>query len=477
MGESLRADPGTAAPYDLDPRFYDEAFAAPGVPRPEYTSLLAALEDVELTGVCESVAQAVSDRGVSFGTRRGALPFRVDPVPRVFGSAEWGDLERGLAQRVSALNAFAADVYGDRRIIEDGVVPERVLEGAAHHEPDLAGVEVPNGVYAGVAGLDVVRGADGRLMVLEDNLRTPSGLAYTEAAHDALEECLPAIGEHRRPTHFRWTMFAEALHSAAPEGSKGDPSIAMLSDGPDNSAWWEHEVIARRLDIPIYTLDRLELRDGRLHGRDDRRALPIDVLYRRTDEDRLRGPDGSPTPVSQALLEPLRSGRLACVNAFGAGVGDDKLVHAYVEEMVRFYLGEEPLVASVPTYDLAEPARRDECLERLAELVVKPRTGHGGHGVVIGPQCEPGEIECLREEILAHPEGFVAQETVALSRHPTVRDGGLAPRHVDLRPFILSTGDRVSVVPGGLTRVAFDPGELMVNSTQNGGGKATWVLE
>ncbi len=476
MTPDARARERTVEGYELDPAYYDEAFVAPGVPRPEYAELLGALEGADLTELCESVVRSMRDRGVSFGTADGVLPFLVDPVPRVLRAPEWAELERGLVQRVNALNAFAADVYSDRRIIAEGRVPERVLDGAVHHEPDMMGVPVPNGIYAGVAGLDVVRDGYGRLMVLEDNLRTPSGLAYLEAAQDALEECLPSTGAERRPTHFRWTLFADVLRSAAPDHAEGDPCVAMLSDGPANSAWWEHQVIAERLDVPIVTLADLEHRAGALHARVEGGLRRIDVIYRRTDVDRLRDEDGRPTAIAEALVEPCRRGNLACVNAFGAGIGDDKLVHAYVEEIIRFYLGEEPAVPSVPTYDLCEPAIRTECLERLDELVVKPRTGHGGHGVVIGTRASREEIERTRRAIEAYPAGFVAQETVALSRHPTVRHGALAPRHVDLRPFILSTGERTSVVPGGLTRVAFEPGELVVNSSQNGGGKATWVL-
>jgi carboxylate-amine ligase len=250
----------------------------------------------------------------------------------------------------------------------------------------------------------------------------------------------------------------------------------MLSDGPENSAWWEHRVIASRLGVPVVTLADLEHRNGALHARVRDRLRPVDVIYRRTDMDRLRDGAGRPTAVAEALLEPCRTGRLACVNAFGSGVGDDKLVHAYVEEMIRFYLGEEPVIPSVPTYDLCEPERLAECVDRLDELVVKPRTGHGGRGVVIGPRASSEDLDRLRSTLRDEPGAYVAQELVPLSRHPTVRHGALVPRHVDLRPFILSAGERTSVVPGGLTRVAFEPGELVVNSSQNGGGKATWVL-
>jgi uncharacterized circularly permuted ATP-grasp superfamily protein len=328
-----------------------------------------------------------------------------------------------------------------------------------------------------MAGLDVVRGADGRLMVLEDNVRTPSGVAYMEAARDVLEERLhESVHEPKRSIAPIYDLLGDALRAAAPEGVD-EPSVVLLSDGASNSAWFEHETIARALAIPLVGLADLEPRAGRLYARDGPRLVPVDVVYRRTDDDRLSGDDGQATPLAQALLEPLRRGTVACFNAFGTGLGDDKLVHAYVEEMVRFYLGEEPLVDSVPTYDLGDPDQFEHALERLDELVVKPRTGFGGFGVVIVPHASREDRERIEREIRSEPKRYIAQETIALSRHPTVCGSRLEPRHVDLRPFVLTAGDDVSVIPGGLTRVAFDAGALVVNSSQNGGGKDTWVLE
>jgi uncharacterized circularly permuted ATP-grasp superfamily protein len=462
--------------YDFDPAFFDEAFEGPGTPRPHYADVLRPLARSDLGALAEDVRRSVDSRGVRFRAGDRDEPFVVDPVPRIFEAAEWALLEAGLEQRVRALNAFVADVHADARIVSAGRVPERLLEGAEHQEADMAGIDLAGVPHAGVAGLDVVRGADGRLMVLEDNMRTPSGMLYAEAALEAVDESLEVDVESRRLGAFRWTMLADVLSQAAPDGVS-DPSIALLSDGPGNSAWWEHETIARRLDIPIVTLADLQVRNGRLQAWIDGRSRALDVVYRRTDEDRLRDERGRPTAMAEALLEPIACGHLACVNAFGSGVADDKLVHAYAEDIVRFYLDEEPLVPSVPTYDLAESETRVDCLARLDELVVKPRVGHGGHGVVIGPHSDPEELDRLGRAIEDAPERFVAQDTVQLSRHPTVCDGELAPRHVDLRPFVLSDRERVSAVPGGLTRVAFTPGSLVVNSSQAGGGKATWVLE
>jgi uncharacterized circularly permuted ATP-grasp superfamily protein len=463
--------------YPLDEVFQDEAFESDGVARPHYRDLIAELERTDLRDLQLTVEADVHSRGITFAAASGDMRFRLDAVPRLMPAAEWDELEAGLAQRVRALNAFLTDAYGERRIVRAGVVPEWVIEEADGRDPWMEQVHVPHGAYAGMAGLDVVRDAGGRLLVLEDNLRTPSGLTYVEAARDILEERLPeAAHQDKRSIAPIYGMLGEALRAAAPDGVD-DPSIVVLSDGPANSAWFEHQMIARRLALPIVGLADLEPRAGRLYARVGTQLRPVDVLYRRTDHDRLEDGRGRPTPLADALLDPLRRGTLACFNAFGTGLGDDKLVHAYVEAMVRFYLGEEPIVASVPTYDLGDELQRATALERLDELVVKPRTGFGGHGVVIVPHASREDRDRIERAIRADPGRFVAQETIALSRHPTICGGRLEPRHVDLRPFVLTSGDDVHVVPGGLTRVAYDAGALVVNSSQNGGGKDTWVLE
>jgi uncharacterized circularly permuted ATP-grasp superfamily protein len=469
--------PQASAAYPVDQRFFDEAFDADGAPRPHYARLIAELERTDLRELELAVAGDLHSRGVAFRSAQGDSRFRMDPVPRLLPSDEWDELAVGLEQRVRALNAFLADAYGEQRIVAAGVAPAHVIEEAEGYEPWMRDVHVPHGAYAGMAGLDVVRGADGRLLVLEDNLRTPSGIAYMEAARDVLEERLhESAHEPKRSIAPIYDLLCAALNRAAPEGVD-EPSIVILSDGAGNSAWFEHETIARVLAIPVVGLADLELHAGLLYARSGRRLVPVDVIYRRTDSDRLSDDSGGPTPLAEALLEPLRRGTVACFNAFGTGLGDDKLVHAYVEDMIRFYLGEEPLVGSVPTYDLGDPDQLDAVLERLDELVIKPRTGFGGYGVVIAPHASREDRDAIREAVRAHPRGYVAQETVALSRHPTVCGSSLEPRHVDLRPFVLTAGDDVSVIPGGLTRVAFDAGALVVNSSQNGGGKDTWVLE
>ncbi|HEU0023617.1 MAG TPA: circularly permuted type 2 ATP-grasp protein [Thermoleophilaceae bacterium] len=472
LSDGPTAEPG----YFLADDFYDEAFDAPGVPRADYLELLAALAQTDLAGLATAISEEVERLGVSFGFGASAQAFHVDPVPRVFAASEWELVERALAQRVRALRSFIADVYGARSIVSAGVVPERAIETSRYFEPWMIGVQVPAWSYLPVAGMDLVRGADGRLWILEDNLRTPSGFAYASAARTAVDPHLPLPAPaDRRPFEAAYDTLGAALRSASPRAD-GDPYVVLLSDGPSNSAWYEHRLLAERLEIHLATPDDLYPSRGRLRVLGETTSREVDVVYRRTDEDRLHDDQSRPTWVAEVLLDPCRSGRLACVNAFGSGVADDKLVHAYVEAMVRFYLHEEPLIPSVPTHDVGVPSVRDSILSRMDEVVVKPRAGHGGHGIVVGPHANAADLERTALRIEADPGTWVAQETVLLSRHPTVDGHALSPRHVDLRAFAISAGDDVEVAAGGLTRFGRDPGALVVNSSQNGGGKDTWVL-
>jgi uncharacterized circularly permuted ATP-grasp superfamily protein len=449
---------------------YEEAYARPGLARPHYAALLRELDRADLVELQEQVADWVCVHGVTFADE----PFAVDPVPRVLTAEEWRDLEAGLVQRVRALNAFVRDVHGPRVIVEEGVVPPVLMVSADHHEPAMAGMAEHGANPIAVAGLDVVRDADGRFLVLEDNLRTPSGFAYAVAARQASEVLL---SQHPplRDVECAFDLLGDALRAAAPHGVE-DPFVVVVSDGPANPAWYEHRVVAERLGLPLVGVDDLEVDDGALVVDVDEERHRVDVVYRRTNEERLIDDEGRPTAIGAALLEPLRRGLLGCANAFGAGVADDKLAHAYVERMIAFYLGEEPLVRSVPTFDLADPAAREEVLDRIDEMVIKPRAQSGGHGVVVGPHAGAEDRERTIRAVEADPEAFVAQETVWLSRHPTVVDGRLEPRHVDLRALVFVSADGAVALPGGLTRVALDAGALVVNSSQNGGAKDTWVL-
>jgi uncharacterized circularly permuted ATP-grasp superfamily protein len=455
--------------YDVPDGAWDEAFDDAASVRPHYRTLLAALDECDLERLAREVRHDLRSRGAVFRGAAGERDFRIDVVPRLIEADEWATVELGIAQRLRALNAFLVDVYDERSIVRAGVVPTRVIDTAVHLEPDLRGVPV----RANAAGLDLVRCEDGRLHVLEDNLRTPSGYAYLMAARDVLDERLPDAASRieRESVIDAIEALGRALRAAAPDGVD-DPRVALLSDGPVNSAWWEHALIARELEIPIVGLDDLRFRGGRLYAGE----RPVDVLYRRTDEDRLRDDAGRPTALAEVLLEPLRAGAVAVFNGFGAGVADDKLTHAYVESMVRFYLGEEPLLPSVETLDLDDPAMLARALDDVDDLVFKERSGEGGYGVTIFAHATDDHQRALIADLRRRPQDFIAQRRVTLSTHPTAIDGRLAPRHVDLRPFALQSGDDVHVVPGGLTRVAFTEGALVVNSSQNGGGKDTWVL-
>lgn len=465
------------AGYPVSDGVFDEGFEASGVPR---AAARAGLDAVLRAGPAElsgRIGHSLKRAGVRFSSVEGDLEFYVDPVPRVITAADWEPVKRGLAQRVRALNAFVADVYGDQRIVAEGVIPASVISSADYYEPALRGLRPPGGVWIGVAGLDLVRDRTGEWLVLEDNTRTPSGFAYLQATRRAvLEHLVVPPGATPRPLDGEIDLLADALRAVAPEAARGRraPLAAVLTDGENNSAYWEHAWLSRQLAIPLVTLDELELRDSELwlQARGLREPRRIDVIYRRTDADRLD------SDIGRLLIEPLRAGRLGLVNQFGTGIADDKLTHAYVERMIRFYVGEEPVLRSVPTFDLAQPEQLEEALDIFDELVLKPRAGHGGVGVVIGPHADRAELDRTREAVMASPSDWIAQRMVMLSTHPTVVDDGrLAPRHIDLRPFVfLGEGATPRVLPGGLTRVARTEGALVVNSSQNGGAKDTWVM-
>jgi uncharacterized circularly permuted ATP-grasp superfamily protein len=448
---------------------YDEGRDSTGSPRPGYAEAFRALAGTDLEGLTRAVAHELERRGVSFG----AQPFVVDPVPRLIGAADWEALAAGLAQRTRALNRFLLDAYGERQIVRHGVIPAAMIDEAKGYEPELAGRLPAHGTPAAVIGFDVVRDRTGEFLVLEDNLRTPSGFAYALAARKALASALPDGFPAPRPVDpIAYELLGGVMRAAAPPGCR-DPSLVVLTDGAHNVAYYEHAQAARRLGAALATPADL-VREGerlrvRLPGGDTR---PVDVVYRRTNEDRLRDERGELTAVAQALLDPWLSGQIGLVNAFGNGLADDKFVHSCIEDCIRFYLGEEPLVRSVPT--LTTDGR--PTIGELRRLVIKPRHGHGGIGVVIGAHAETDDLDRLARELEAHPERYVAQPTVALSRHPTVIGGRLEPRHVDLRAFAFA-GDDVALLPGGLTRVALNAGALVVNSSQQGGGKDTWVVD
>ena len=451
-------------------RGYDEV--RDGVPEVQaaYAELLGSLEGTDLARLDAEVQAHLAGAGVTFGDGDA---FTVCPLPRLLGRDEWRDLERGLSQRMRALNAFVRDAYGARDIVEAGLIPLEVIVGAEHYEPLMHGMEMPP-VPIGVGGLDIVRDPAGRFLVLEDNVRTPSGIAYAVAARATVERHLP-VGPPHADLTVAYEMLQRTLRAAAPWSD--DPCVVIVSDGPRNSAWYEHERIAQRLDIPIVTPADLRARPSGLYMRDGGGTRRVDVVYRRTDEDRLTDGDGRLTEVAATVIEPWQRGQVALVNAFGTGVADDKLSHAYVEAMIGFYLHEEPLLPSVHTYDLCDEAVREALLARIDEIVIKPRAASGGHGILIGAHARPEDRAAAAAAVRTDPASWVAQETVWLSEHLTISDGALEPRHVDLRAFVFAVGaDEAVALPGGLTRVAHAPGALVVNSSQKGGGKDTWVL-
>jgi uncharacterized circularly permuted ATP-grasp superfamily protein len=443
-----------------------------------FDRLLAALDEVDLRALSRSLSDDLRERKVTFCADGGnAETFVVDPVPRVIERDEWAALADGLAQRTTALERFVADVYGERRIVAAGRVPWSAIESAEFFEPRMAQLPPASGCWITIAGLDVVRDGEGPFAVLEDNVRTPSGIAYAVAAREALSGHLSVPdGLRVRSLEPAYEWLGEALRAAAPPEAGTHPSVVVLTDGPSNSAYYEHGAIARRLGLALVRRQDLSVRSDRLFAHTDDGIVAVDVVYRRTNEDRLFDAAGALTNLADILLGPLEAQTLACVNAFGTGVADDKLIHSYVEEMVRFYLNEEPLLASVPTHDLSQPGVLAMALERIGELVVKPRGGHGGIGVVVGPRADAQTLAAVSRELAATPEQFIVQETVRLSRQPTVCGDELEPRHVDLRPFTFAIGERVEIFPGGLTRVALERGSLVVNSSQRGGAKDTWVL-
>ena len=459
------------ADYRQEPGCFDEAFGPGGEPRPHYAELLEGLPE-NLEGLSERIEAGVTASGLTFGE---GMEITVDPVPRLLAAAEWDSLETGLKQRARALNAFLVDTYGPQRIFDAGVVPRRLLETSSGYAEELRGLIDPEVPPATVAGLDLVRNRDGELCVLEDNLRMPSGATYALAVREIVAPEI-AVPLRPRPLGGYLEKLGEAIRGAAPPG-RDEPVAVVLSDGPENSAWYEHERIALALEMPIVTPRQLEASRGRLFARISGDRRQVDVVYRRSDADRLTEPGGRLTELGELLVPALRSGRLRCVNAFGCGLADDKLAHAYVERMIDFYLGEEPLLRSVSSYDLSEEHAREEAMERLDELVIKPRAGEGGHGVTIMPRASEPERKRAIGVVRRRPQHFIAQEPVELSSHPTIRGGRLRPRRVDLRPFVLSGPGWQVAMAGGLTRFAQGAGEMVVNSSQGGGVKDTWVLE
>ncbi len=407
------------------------------------------------------------------------IPF--DIVPRVLTKTEWRKLAAGLEQRVAALNMFLADIYGPGEILKAGLIPPDLVYRNPYFRPEMMGLKLPHDIYIQIAGIDLVRTDAEDFYVLEDNARTPSGVSYMLENREVMMRVFPDLFAEYRidPVETYPEELLATLTSVAPASAPGEPAVALLTPGPLNSAYYEHSFLADKLGIDLVEGSDLLVRDNIVFMRTTEGPKRVDVLYRRLDDDYLDPLTFLPTSVLgvPGLMNAYRAGNITLANAVGTGVADDKAVYTYMPEIVRFYLGAEPILKNVPTWRCREKDACAHVLENLHELVVKEVAGSGGYGMLIGPAADKATREEFAAKIKADPDNFIAQPTLALSTCPTVVDAGIAPRHVDLRPFVLYGADKVRIVPGGLTRVALKEGSLVVNSSQGGGTKDTWVLD
>ncbi|MCM8594621.1 circularly permuted type 2 ATP-grasp protein [Accumulibacter sp.] len=465
---------------------YNEMYANGGALRPHYEAFAEWLANTPVERLVRKRAEADTAFrrvGITFavygeeaGTER-LIPF--DVIPRIIPAAEWQALEAGLHQRVRTLNAFLHDIYHDQEILRAGRIPADQVLNNAQFRKEMMGIDVPAGIYAHIAGVDIVRAGAGESYVLEDNLRVPSGVSYMIEDRKMMMRLFPELFSRHMiaPVQHYPDMLLENLRTVAPKGV-ANPTVVLLTPGAYNSAYFEHTFLAQQMGIELVEGRDLFVSNEQVFMRTTQGPRQVDVIYRRIDDDFL-----DPLVFNRdsllgvpGLLAAYRAGHVTLANAIGTGVADDKSIYPYVPEMIRFYLGEEPLLNNVPTWMLRKPDDLRYVLDHLSELVVKEVHGAGGYGMLVGPASTRAEIEAFRARIVATPEKYIAQPTLALSSCPTFVETGIAPRHIDLRPFVLS-GKRVGMVPGGLTRVALREGSLVVNSSQGGGTKDTWVLE
>jgi len=405
------------------------------------------------------------------------LPF--DVIPRVLSAAEWDTIERGVVQRVTALNRFIADVYHEQRILRDGIVPTELVLGNANFRPQMQGLKVPFGNYVNICGVDIVRGGDGRFYVLEDNARTPSGVSYVVENRHLTQRAFPDLMRNigvRSVSNYGQRLVGQLTELAA--GTGRDPSVVLLSPGVYNSAYFEHVFLAREMGVPLVEGRDLIVRDDRVFMKTTGGLQPVNVIYRRIDDDFLDPEAFNPKSMLgvRGLMRAYRAGNVVLANAVGTGIADDKAVYAYVPRIIRYYLDEDAILPNVETHICREREGLEYTLANLERLVVKPVGESGGYGILIGPHASRKALAEFRRRLRAAPANYISQPVVQLSVCPTVTRGGIEPRHVDLRPFAV-TGRSTWVLPGGLTRVALRKGSLIVNSSQGGGSKDTWVLE
>jgi len=465
---------------------YDEMFDAEGHPRPAYQELyhrLLEMPSESLVQRQQAANMSFLSQGITFtvyssneGTER-IWPF--DLLPRIITSAEWDTIERGLTQRITALNLFLHDIYHEGHILNDKVIPRWLIYSCPHYRSEMRGLHVPHDTYIAIVGSDLVRLPNGDFAVLEDNLRVPSGVSYMLTNRRVMKHVFPSLfGSYSvRPIDHYGQALLNTLLSLAPIG-RAEPTIVLLTPGVYNSAYYEHTFLARLMGIELVEGRDLLVHDNVVYMRTTGGLRRVDVIYRRIDDDFLDPLAFRPDSVLgvPGLLNAYRAGNVALANAIGTGVADDKAVYSYVPQIIRYYLHEEPVLPNIETYLLSNEEHQKYVVEHLEELVVKAVGESGGYGMLIGPHSTGAQREEFRRAILSNPRNYIAQPTLALSRGPCIIDGEIEPRHLDLRPFILN-GDRVTIVPGGLTRVALKRGSLVVNSSQGGGSKDTWVLE
>lgn len=466
--------------------FYDEMFSAPGQARPSCQLLAERIQQISVTDLQhrQSVAErSMHQLGITFsvyGDSEGQeriIPF--DIIPRIIPGDEWSEVERGLRQRIAAINQFIQDIYHDQRIIQEGVVPRHVIATAKGFREACKGLTPPRGIWCHITGTDLVRGEDGKIYVLEDNLRCPSGVSYVLQNRQLMKQTFPRLFDRTSilPVDDYPSRLLDALQHLQSDQVQS-PNVAVLSPGMYNSAYFEHSYLAQQMGVPLVEGRDLVVSDGFVYVRTTHGFERVDVIYRRIEDDYLDPlifRADSMLGVS-GLMEAYAKGRVALANAPGTGVADDKVIYAYVPEMIKFYLQEEPILANVPTYLCCEDSQRDHVLKNIDKLVVKPANEAGGYGLLIGPHATQAERDATAAQIRENPRNFIAQPMLNLSRVPVLREDRLAGRHVDLRPFIVY-GEKIYVLPGGLTRVALKEGSLVVNSSQGGGSKDTWVVQ
>jgi len=464
---------------------FDEMLDLKSGVRSHYRKLRRLFENLspaEFEAKREAIDTAFLRQGITFnvyGDKQGAEKiFPFDLLPRIIPATEWEFLERGLTQRITALNLFLHDIYHEQKILKDKVIPEFYVLSARHFRREFVNFEVPKGIYIHVCGTDLIRDKDGQYLVLEDNGRCPSGVSYVLENRRAMKRAFSGMfeGVGVRPVENYPQELLKCLKHIAPPGV-ADPTVVLLTPGAYNSAYFEHTYLARQMGIEIVEGRDLLVRNGRVSMRTTKGLQPVHVIYRRIDDDFL-----DPTVFRRdsmlgvpGLVQAYRNGNVSLANSIGTGIADDKVMYYFVPRMIKYYLDQEPILPNVPTYLASEEKDKKYILEHLPELVVKAANESGGYGMLMGPKASKDEIEMFRQKVIAEPRNYIAQPMIYLSQHPTYCDGNFEGRHVDLRPFILS-GERISIIPGGLTRVALRKGSLVVNSSQGGGSKDTWVL-